>query len=199
MVYYAYFNVSNRIPEAQVSLETQVEFMNSLQVSYQRVALESRFTDGQSTGRPVLDSMISALCPGDCLVVYGIDCLGPTTLSSLAKLKQIHAQGATVRSKDFLNSEEEGVNQFSFELLVRISEMETVRIQERRNQGILRAKKQGNYQHVGRKKKITPEMLQRIDEERSRGVSITQIAENLGVGRTTIYKYWRPIDRKPGD
>jgi DNA invertase Pin-like site-specific DNA recombinase len=63
------------------------------------------------------------------------------------------------------------------------AEFETNIRRERQMAGIEAAKKRGVY--AGRPKKIDSEEAQRLDAE---GMTIPQIAEQLGVSRATVYR-----------
>jgi len=71
-------------------------------------------------------------------------------------------------------------------------ELERRMISERTKAGMAKAKALGK--HVGRRRKLTEGELRRMKELLSAGVPKKKVAEQLGVSRSTIYRYLKKLE-----
>lgn len=74
-------------------------------------------------------------------------------------------------------------------LLGSVAEFERSIIRERQAEGIARAKERGVYK--GRAKALTDEQLAQAQEWVGAGVPKAEVARRFGIGRTTLYTYFK--------
>ena len=170
----------------------------------QQRALEERgcdriFTDhavsGATSSRPELDRMLDHLRDGDTLVVWKLDRLGRNTQHLMQVLKELSDRGVNFKSiQDGLEIKHNGTAQEKLmsslisSLLSHIAEFERDMISERTRAGLETARQHGR---VGGRKPVTADSREVRDVVRDRedGLSVNQIAEARGLGKSTVYKY----------
>lgn len=142
---------------------------------------------GARDDRPGLAAALSHCQPGDVLTVYKLDRLG-RTMRGLVELVADLAQ----REVEF-HSLSDGIDtststgRFTFHLFGAIAEMERDLIRERTDAGLAAARARGR--KGGRKAVLTAKKLDAarvLLQDRNR--SVGEVAKQLGVGRTTLYR-----------
>ena len=78
------------------------------------------------------------------------------------------------------------MNKMLLSVIGAIAEFERAIILERQQEGIALARARGVYK--GRKP-LSKEIVAKVHQRRNEGVPVTRIAKDLGVGRSTIYRY----------
>ncbi len=79
------------------------------------------------------------------------------------------------------------VSNLMLSIMGAVAEFERSLIKERQREGIAQAKKKGLYK--GRKKALSQDQLALLLQRVESGEAKTQIAEDLGISRETLYKY----------
>ena len=154
-------------------------------------------------GRPELRRAIEYVRTGDTLVVHSMDRLA-RNLDDLRSIVKALTKGGSITLGDKVIEHEGGVRvEFCKEamtftgedspmstlllsLLGAVAEFERQLIRERQREGIALAKAKGVY--TGRKPKFTPEQADVVAQRVADGESPTELAEEYGVHRSTIYK-----------
>ena len=155
------------------------------------ISFDKSFTDKCSCGstkRPALMELKEYVRDGDTIHVHSIDRLA----RNLVDLKQLvngwNEQGVSVRfHKENLSFNAGGSDHMSelmLNMLGAVAQFELAMIQERRQEGIEKAKAAGKYK--GRPSNKTNH--QRIIELRSEGVSLRKIASEVGVSLSTVQR-----------
>ncbi len=190
----------------------QPAFDNSVQIGYARVSTRTQDHQAQldalaaahcrevvvetaSTrdARPKLQATLSALRPGDTLVIYKPDRVARSVKELLVLLEdQLHARGINLHILSGICAglhRPDGTaiaDKMLFMVAAMAAEMERDLIRERTLDGLRAAQAQGR--HGGRPAAVTDDILAIARARRERGESVTAIARHLGIGRSTLYR-----------
>lgn len=155
------------------------------------ISFDKSFTDkcsGGSTSRPALKELKEYAREGDTIHVHSIDRLA----RNLVDLKQLvngwNEQGVSVKfhkeSLSFNAGGSDHMSELMLNMLGAVAQFELAMIQERRQEGIEKAKVAGKYK--GRPS--NDKNHQRITQLRSEGVSLRKIASEVGVSLSTVQR-----------
>lgn len=141
--------------------------------------------------RPQLQEMLAFIREGDRLCIHSMDWLARNLADLLNLVTQITTKGVTIHfvKESLTFSPKEKANPMSklmLSMMGAFAEFERALILERQREGIAQAKARGAYK--GRK----PISSSRMEEARklmSTRKSVTAICKDLGIGRTSFYKY----------
>lgn len=141
--------------------------------------------------RPVLREMLGFIRDGDDLYVHSMDRLALNLKDLLTLVTTITDKGVTLHFvKENLTFEAKAkatpFNKLLLDLLGSVAEFERELILERQREGIAQAKARGAYK--GRKP-IAPEKIEKAKELLAQGMTRTEAAKTVGMGRTTLFLY----------
>lgn len=141
--------------------------------------------------RPVLREMLGFIRDGDDLYVHSMDRLGRNLKDLFTLVTAITDKGVTLHFvKENLTFEAKTkatpFNKLLLDLLGSVAEFERELILERQREGIAQAKARGAYK--GRKP-IAPEKIEKAKELLAQGMTRTEAAKTVGMGRTTLFLY----------
>lgn len=182
---------------------------NTQKIGYIRVSTVDQHTDRQLSelkldriftehasgkdvgGRPALQEMIAFIRDGDEVYVHSMDRLARNLRDLLSLVEQINSKGVTLHfvteNLSFHpNSEANPMATLMLSLLGAVAQFERSLILERQREGIAKAKARGAYK--GRKP-LNPELLEQARAMHAYGMSLVNIAKELGCGKSTLYKY----------
>ncbi|TVM18688.1 recombinase family protein [Oceanidesulfovibrio indonesiensis] len=155
------------------------------------ITLDRRFEEKASakdTKRPELKACLEYLRHGDTLHVHSIDRLA-RNLSDLQKIvDDLTSRGVAVqfhKEKLTFTGQDGSMQKLMFQMMGAFAEFERSLIRERQREGIAIAKARGKYK--GRKKALTNEQVEEIKARKDRGESMSKLAREYGVSRTTLY------------
>ena len=172
-----------RVSTSQQSLELQIKALTSAGVKDNRL-----FTDtasGSNVDRPGLDTLKIKIEDGDLILVTKLDRLGRDTADMIQLIKDFDDLGVSIRFLDDGISTEGTMGKMVVTILSAVAQAERQRILERTNEGRAEAKAKGV--KFGRKQKVDPVKVQQL---KASNYSAAEAAKKLGIGRSTIYKYW---------
>lgn len=179
-----------RIGYARVSSQSQ--HLDRQREAFAGLELHKVFEDkasGASTDRPELRECLGYIRQGDVLYVPSIDRLA-RSLTDLEKIvNEVTGKGAEVRFlKEGLafGRKDDPCATLLFQVLGAIGQFERSLIRERQAQGISAAKKAGK--SFGRPKAMTDAQVARALELIDQGRDKKDVAEELGVSRSTLYR-----------
>ena len=187
---------------------------NTQKIGYVRVSTVDQHTDRQLAimeldrvftehasgknvgGRPALNEMLAFIREGDDVYVHSMDRLARNLRDLLSLVEQINAKGVTLHfvteNLSFSpNTEANPMATLMLSLLGAVAQFERSLILERQREGIAKAKARGAY--TGRKP-LDKNMLERAKELYAGGMSIVNIAKQLGCGKSTLYNYLKSKD-----
>lgn len=153
---------------------------------------------GKLASRPELDKALIAAREGDEFVITKLDRLGRSLKNLIELSEQLDEKGVNlvVLSQGIDTSTPAG--RMFFQILGAIAEFERSLIVERTRDGLTAARARGRV--GGRKQALKPrqaalaqEMYDELGEDGKRKHTVQDIANELGVARTTIYRY---LERK---
>ena len=126
---------------------------------------------------------------GDVILVKKLDRLGRDTADMIALIKEFDNLGVAIRFLDDGISTEGSMGKMVVTILSAVAQVERQRILERTNEGREEAKSRGV--KFGRKRTVDREKALTMKDK---GVGATDIARNLGIGRSTVYKILKESD-----
>lgn len=142
------------------------------------------------SNRQGLTDCINYLRAGDTLHVASIDRLARSLVDLKELINQITDKGASVRfikeNLEFSTTNPDPRATLMLGVLGSFAEFERAIIKERQAEGIALAKKAGKYK--GRKKALSPAQVEQAHQRVKAGESKVAIAQDLGIGRATLYR-----------
>lgn len=155
---------------------------------------DKTFTDKASgksrEGRSQLEAMLSHIREGDLVVVASMDRLARSLLDLEQLVAEITGKGVKLHflKEDLVfSSDDDPYSRFQMQLIGAVAELERSLIRERQREGIEAAKKRGVYK--GRVRSLSPAEVESAKSRVAQGVPKTQVARELGISRTTLYRY----------
>lgn len=176
-----------RVSTGQQSLDIQIKALEEAGVKKNRI-----FTDkisGSHTNRSGLELLRLKVEEGDVILVKKLDRLGRDTADMIQLIKEFDKASVAIRFLDDGISTEGAMGRMVVTILSAVAEAERQRILERTNEGRVEAKAKGV--KFGRKPHINRD---RIVEMKKQGIGATQIARELNIGRSTVYKILHEIE-----
>ncbi len=170
-----------RVSTNQQSLDIQVKALKEAGVAASRI-----FTDkasGSSGDRDGLRLLRVKVEEGDVILVKKLDRLGRDTADMIALIKEFDGMGVSIRFLDDGISTEGATGKMVVTILSAVAQAERQRILERTNEGRLEAKSKGV--KFGRRRTVDRKKVLALREQ---GMGAADIATQLGIGRSTVYK-----------
>lgn len=175
-----------RVSTSQQSLDLQVQALKKEGVKSNRI-----FTDkasGSNADRKGLNLLRVKVEEGDVILVKKLDRLGRDTSDMIQLIKEFDQMGVAVRFLDDGISTEGTMGKMVVTILSAVAQAERQRILERTNEGRIEAKAKGI--RFGRKRSIDRSQLKELIEK---GTGASKIAEQMKIGRSTVYKLMQEI------
>lgn len=170
-----------RVSTSQQSLDIQINALKESGVQQNRI-----FTDvasGSHTSRDGLKLLRLKVEEGDLVLIKKLDRLGRDTADMIHLIKEFDVLGVALRFLDDGISTEGVMGKMVVTILTAVAQAERHRILERTNEGRIEAKAKGI--KFGRKRSINREKIVSLHVS---GVGATEIANQAGIGRSTVYK-----------
>jgi DNA invertase Pin-like site-specific DNA recombinase len=170
-----------RVSTSQQSLDVQEKALKDAGVRANRI-----FTDkvsGSHVNREGLHMLRLKVEEGDVVLVKKLDRLGRDTADMIQLIKEFDDMGVAIRFLDDGISTEGTMGKMVVTILSAVAQAERQRILERTNEGRLEAKSKGV--KFGRKPTVDRAKVKALYEQ---GVGATEIARQLKIGRSTVYK-----------
>ena len=145
---------------------------------------------GARASRPGLDKCLTALKPGDTLVVWRLDRLGRSMPHLVGLVEELLGKGINFRSlQDGAIDTTTASGELMFDIFSSLAQFERHLIQERTRPGLSAARARGR---LGGRKPISPDDPRVVTAKRlhkDRSLRIDQICKRLGISRPTFYRY----------
>ncbi|MCP3425845.1 recombinase family protein [Rothia sp. AR01] len=149
---------------------------------------------GERASRPGLNEMLASLGHGDSVTVVRLDRLGRSMLHTASLVDKFRNEGVSFRSLNDGIDAGTPAGGLMIGLLASIAQYERELIRERTTAGLRTARAQGRY--GGRPRAIDGPLGKRLRELIDRGFRPPEIAKQVGVSRTTAYKYVQQISKE---
>lgn len=149
----------------------------------------SESVSGASRNRPQLSAALDHLREGDVLVVWKLDRLARSLTQLLRTAGDLKGRGVQLRSLTESIDTTTPAGRLFFHVMGALGEFEADCIRERTTAGLVAARKRGRI--GGRPRALSPkQMRQALAMMKDRRISFASIAKTLGVGVTTLYRYF---------
>ena len=146
------------------------------------------FTDvrsGKSMNRPGLVELLAYARQGDILAVVRLDRLGRSLAELISIVDQLKTRGIGLVSLEEKIDTSSAAGELIFHVFGAIAHFERRLISERTKDGIVAARERGR--HAGRRP-VDPDKVRAALALVGAGLSPTQAATQLGLGRSTVYR-----------
>lgn len=145
---------------------------------------EDRGTSGTTRSRPGLGAALSALLPGDSLVVWRLDRLGRSLSHLVSVVEDLDRRGIGVTSlTENIDSKSSG-GRLVLHMMAALAEFERALIAERTRAGLSAAKAAG--QRLGRPPRLTSTQRIRAATALDAGADVATLAHEYGVHQRTL-------------
>ena len=176
-----------RVSTSQQSLDIQIKALREAGVEMNRIFADK--ASGSHVNRDGLSLLRVKVEQRDVILVKKLDRLGRDTADMIALIKEFDNLGVAIRFLDDGISTEGAMGKMVVTILSAVAQAERQRILERTNEGREEAKIRGV--KFGRKRTVDREKALTMKDK---GVGATDIARNLGIGRSTVYKILKESD-----
>jgi DNA invertase Pin-like site-specific DNA recombinase len=148
---------------------------------------------GKDRERPQLKAAVSYVRHGDTLIVHSMDRLARNLRDLLAIVEELTTKRVSVtfvKENLTFTGDDSPMSKLLLSLLGAVAEFERSMILERQREGIAVAKDAGRYK--GRKRSLTDEQVTELRKRAAvPGVVKSDLAEEFGISRDTLYTYIR--------
>ena len=158
------------------------------------IQCDEYFVDKVSGGtidRPELKRMMDFSRKGDEVVCHQIDRMGRSLSDLLWIVETLVKKGVTVRFHKenlvFNGDQSDPISILMLQLLGSVSQFEKSLINSRVREGVHKAKLLGKYK--GRQRSVNQDTVYRILSLKDKGYRKTDICKELGLSRSTVYRY----------
>lgn len=149
---------------------------------------EDKASGKASVARPQLEECLADLREGDTLVVWRLDRLGRSLPDLVRIVTELEQKGVAFESLTERIETSSASGKLIFHVFAALAEFERNLIRERTKAGLAAARVRGRV--GGRKPKLDAKQIRQIKTLlRDRNTSVTELAKDYGVSRTTIYKH----------
>lgn len=176
-----------RVSTSQQSLDIQIKALKSAGVKPSRIFSDK--ASGSNNERKGLELLQMKVEEGDVLLVKKLDRLGRDTAEMISLIKLFDEMGVAIKFLDDGISTEGEMGKMVVTILSAVAQAERHRILERTNEGRIEAKLKGI--KFGRKRTVD---RKRLNDLYTQGVGATDIARQLGIARSTVYKVLNETD-----
>lgn len=171
----------------QPSLDPQIKSLETEGIEADRIFTDNTLYQVQREGLRQLQAQVQQ---GDTVVVTKVDRLGRSIAELIELITAFDHRGVTVRFLDDGLSTEGGMGKMIVAVLSAVALAERQFIQERTCEGRLEAKEKGV--KFGRKPTVDRDRVQTL---RVQGVGAADIAHQMNVGRSTVYKILQSLSK----
>jgi len=182
-------NVRMRIGYARVSTNDQSTDLQTDALTH--AGCEKIFTEvasGAKADRPELAKVIDYLRKGDTLVVWKLDRLARSMSQLITTMNELEARGIGFHSLTEAIDTSTSTGKFTFNIFAALAAFERELIKDRTQEGLRAAAARGR--RGGRPRALSEEQKRMaLAMLKVEDITAKQIAEQLGIGRSTLYRH----------
>ena len=145
---------------------------------------------GKNTNRDALQEMIGFVRSGDEVIVHSIDRLARDLRDLQNIIQQLNDKGVGIsflsERLTFTGKADDAMSKLMLQMMGSFAEFERNIIRKRQAEGIAKAKERGVYK--GRAKSVSDGKIVAL---KAKGYKVTEIAEEMGINRITVYRALR--------
>lgn len=144
----------------------------------------------KTTKRPQLQACLEYIREGDTLHIHSIDRLARNLFDLQQLVEKLVTKGVTVRfQKERLEFSDKAdpISKLTLQLMGAFAEFERMLINERRSEGMAKARKMGK--QIGAKPKLTPTQAEELRKRAAAGEQKAGLAAEYGISRQAVYDY----------
>ncbi|WP_206430445.1 MULTISPECIES: recombinase family protein [Mycobacteriaceae] len=171
-----------RVSTAEQSTQAQVDALNA--AGAERVFADT--ASGLRADRPALAELLAAAQEGDTVVVARLDRLGRSLPELLRLVEDLAGRGVALRSLGEQIDTSTAAGRLVLHVFGALAEFERAVMRERTVAGLAAARARGRV--GGRRPALKGARLAHAQQLRAQGVPVWEIAQLLGVGRSTVYR-----------
>ena len=186
--------MAKQIGYARVSTKTQITDRQQTDLLAASVRRDDLYIDhgvsGARANRPQFNAAIKALHDGDTLVVTTLDRLGLSTANMLALPAELKQRCAALRVLNLRGDNVDTTNPMSammFTVMAALAQMELEIKRERITDSVSKRRAAGK-KLGGRELQFTLSQIQNAQRLIDAGEPATQVAQDLGMSRATLYR-----------
>lgn len=175
-----------RVSSVGQSLDVQLEKLTHCDKVFQEKQ------SGAAGKRSRLEACLEYVRDDDTLVVTRLDRLARSTLHLCKIAAELDRKQVKLQVLDQNIDTGDATGRLLFNMLGAIAQFETEIRAERQVDGIQKAREEGV--HFGRKKKLTPQQIAELRQQRKQGALINMLMKNYGLSKASVYRYLSEVD-----
>ena len=185
---------------ARTSTVDQVAGFEAQKRDLKKLGCEEIFEEQVSSvaQRVELDTALKFVRKGDTLVVTKLDRLARSTQHLLKIIEGLDDKGVGLRILDFGGSDldtKSPAGKMMLTMFGAMAEYERSLMLERQREGIRKAQLEGKY---GGRKPVSEKTVSKVLDLKAAGIKPPEIAKQLSLGRSTVYRLIKESDLNPG-
>lgn len=170
-----------RVSSTGQKLEVQLDKLSFCDKIFEEKA------SGKNDARPRLKECLEFLREGDVLVVTKFDRLGRSLMHLLKIIEELRRKQVAFKVLDQNIPTEGAQGVLFFHIMAAFAEFEHQIRAERQMDGMIKAKQIGV--KFGAKKKLTPDEILELQQERAKGVLIRELSKKYQLSQSSVYRY----------
>ncbi len=171
-----------RVSTGEQLLDYQIEALKRAGCTY----IYTDKLDGARAHRPGLEKALRALKAGDTLVVWRLDRLARSLRHLLDLVEVITERGASLHSLSESIETDSAAGRLMLHILAALAEFERGLISERTRAALACARQKGK--RLGRRPALSSCQIQAATRAHEQGRTVDELAAELGVARSTLYR-----------
>ena len=151
---------------------------------------------GARTTLPAREKLLAFARNGDVVVVWKLDRLGRSLRDLIDVVNSLKERGVELRSLQEALDTTTPAGKLTFHIFAALAEFERDLIRERTKAGLAAARRRGVA--IGRPRALTPEQIRMAAAMMAdSAISAGQVAQQLGIHRSTLYRYLTARQTQP--
>ncbi|NOU49997.1 recombinase family protein [Pseudoalteromonas sp. JBTF-M23] len=177
-----------RVSTKDQDLSLQLDDLKRFGVSERDI--HSDVVSGAKDNRPGLEACLTALEPGDTLVVWRLDRLGRSMTHLVNTIQELTERGVFFKSlNDGAIDTTTASGELVFNIFSALTQFERRLIQERTNAGLQSARARGRFGGRPAISADDPTVVMAKQMDQNKSLTVEQICNTLKISRATYYRY----------